>query len=280
MKCTKAIIPVAGFGTRRLPVTKAVEKCMLPVLNRPVIDYIVADCIAAGITEFFFVVGEDCRQLKQYYQRNQALEKHLVAHHKQRLLELIQPPQGCQFHFIEQTAHLPYGTSVPVWLCRNIVGADEQVLVIMGDQFLFNADGSSETAHFLHEAAQAAAPSAMLGVSVPKAEVHKYGIVSTQKRGNSDYFQYIIEKPTPELAPSNLMNASSYLFDKDFFAFVAEDMEHTREGEYLITDPLNTYVEAGHDIAVIRNHGEYLDCGTVEGWLHANQRVWRLSQVG
>lgn len=278
MNCTKAIIPVAGYGTRRLPITKAIEKCMLPVLNRPVIDYIVQDCIAAGIREFYFVVGEDCTQLRQYYGRNPLLEQHLHAHGKEQLLPLIMPPGDCTFEFIVQTADVPYGTSVPVWLCRDLITENEKVLVIMGDQFMFHDDGVSEAKLFLQAAQKAGTPSAMLALEVPHNAVSNYGILATKSHGDFEHFDYVIEKPPIDKAPTNLINASFYLFDKQFLYCVDEDMGWERAGEYMITDPLNTYVRAGNAIAVIRSTGEYLDCGTVTGWLHANQRVLEAEQ--
>lgn len=273
MKCRTAIIPVAGYGTRRLPITKAVEKCMLPVLNRPVVDYIVQDCIVAGIKEFYFVVSEDCMQLKQYYSHNRALEAHLREHGKEKMLSLIEPPTDITFHFVTQPPHGAYGTAVPVWLCRDLIPPHEQVLVIMGDNFLWNADGSSEAAYFIDEATKTNAQSALLGVEVPKHEVPQYGVLATEERGNVRYFTHVVEKPKVEEAPSSLINVSFYLFDPGFFNFLETYINQPRTGEYFITDPLNMYVAAGNELAVIPNKGEYLDCGTVDGWLYTNERV-------
>lgn len=147
MQCTKAIVLVAGFGTRRLPVAKAIEKCMLPVLNRPIVDYVVEDCIKAGIKEIFFVISEGQTQIKQFYSRQPALEQHLRDHKKEHLLPLALPTQDCTFHYIEQPAG-KYGTTVPVWLARDVIKEGEKVLVVSGDQFYFNEDGSSEARQF------------------------------------------------------------------------------------------------------------------------------------
>lgn len=273
MNVTKVIIPVAGYGTRRLPVSKSVEKCMIPVLNRPIVDYIVQDCIKAGIREFYFVINKGATQLKDFYSANPTLETYLNRNGKQDMISLIQPPGECTFNFIEQEVNQTYGTTVPVWLCRDAVKEGERVLVIMGDQFFFNPDGSSEAAHFLQQAAAAGTPSAMLAVEVPRAEVSKYGIVSLKKQGNFDLYERIVEKPAIEDAPSNLNNGSFYLVDRSFFAFLESGMKQTGGGELMITDVLNAYSDAGNQVAVIRNQGEYLDCGTVDGWLGANNRV-------
>lgn len=275
MKLTKAIIPVAGYGTRRLPVSKSIEKCMMPVLNRPIVDYVVQDCIAAGIRDFYFVVNQGATQLKSYYGRDDVFENYLRRNGKDNMIDLIQPPQDCQFHFIEQQVNESYGTTVPVWLCRDVIEPDEHVLVIMGDQFFFNQDGSSETAAFLGAVQKAGTPSAMLAVEVPHHDVSKYGIISTTQTGEFELFKTVVEKPAIENAPSNLNNASFYLFEQKIFDFIAQGMHTITNGEHYITDVLNAYVQAGNQVAVIRNRGEYLDCGNVDGWLHANNMLAR-----
>src|SRR5690606_36308538 len=139
-----AIIPVAGWGTRRLPITKSIEKCMLPIGNRPIIDYVVRDCIKAGITDIYFVVSKGSYQLQQYYARNESLEQFLQYNGKQDMIELTLPAQGVNFHFIEQDANHKYGTAVPVSLVFPQIAKGESVVVVMGDDFVYNADGSSE----------------------------------------------------------------------------------------------------------------------------------------
>lgn len=277
MKPTKAIIPVAGYATRRLPVSKSLEKCMLPVLNRPIVDYIVQDCIKAGITDFYFVVNQGATQLKTFYERDPNLEAYLQRNRKEKLLPLVAPPQGCAFHFIEQAPNQDYGTTVPVWLCREFVQPGENVLVIMGDQFFLNRDGESETAHFLQQALRPGMPSsAMLAVEVPREKVSKYGIVSVAPRDGYELYERIVEKPSIEEAPTNLNNGSFYLFDEKMFDFLEAGMHKLNHGEHYITDVLNDYVAAGNQVAVIRNRGEYLDCGNVDGWLYANNVLAKL----
>lgn len=104
MNPTKAIIAVAGYGTRRLPVSKAVEKCMLPLLNRPVLDYIVQDLVAAGVTNIFLVVSGDARQIREYYRRNVELEEYLEQNGKQQMVADILPPAGVRFHYPNREA--------------------------------------------------------------------------------------------------------------------------------------------------------------------------------
>ncbi len=274
MNCTKAIIPIAGYGTRRLPITKAIEKCMLPVGNRPVIDYVVEDCIRAGITEFMFVVGEEFDQIRRYYGQNQLLEEYLEHKGKTKELEEVQAlNKKARFHYVVQDQYQPYGTAVPVWLCRHLIKPGEKVLVVFGDQFFYRQDGGSELADFIAQAEQAGTPSAMLANEVAWEDVSHYGIVVTKKDADRELYQKIIEKPSRQAAPTNLSNASCFVFDPGIFPFIDDNLEQEFEGEHFLTDPLNAYAAAGNDIAVIRAKGEYLDCGTTEAWLHTNQRI-------
>jgi len=270
MTITKAIIPVAGWGTRRLPITKSIEKCMLPIGNVPVIDFIVQDCLKAGITDFYFVVSGEAPQLKSYYSRQHDLEEYLTKNSKTDILPLITPPEAT-FHFITQdTSQGRYGTTLAVWSCREFVEKGEQVLVIMGDQFFYRTDGGSNAADLINAVTANGLRSGLLGVYVPDDEVHKYGII---EKDESDNYVRIIEKPNFEDAPSNLNNASFYLFDSLLFDYFDQDMNTPHTGEYMIVDPINWYVRDGNRIKVIEAKGEYLDAGSVNGWLHANNVV-------
>ncbi len=273
MNCTKALIAVGGFGTRWLPLSKSIEKCMLPVGNRPVIDYIVDDCIAAGIKDIYFVVGEQSVQIRNYYGRNLALEAHLEKKGKIKELEQVRTvAQKANFHFIVQDTSMPYGTAIPVMLFKNTVELkpDEQVLVLMGDQFTYPKDGKSEAKMFMEHVADSGVSVGMGAVHVPREETYKYGILELTHHGHKNFLKQIIEHPTPEEAPSTLNNLSMYLFDAELF----DCLQHIKptKGEYYVIDALNIYVrEHKKDVAVYAATGEYLDCGTVEGWLHANK---------
>lgn len=267
MNITKAIIPVAGWGTRRLPITKTIEKCMLPIGNRPVVDYVVQDCIKAGITDIYFVISEQSTQLRDYYRTNIDLSDYLKRNHKDDLLPLIVPPK-IRMHYFVQSSYGKYGTAVPVSLVVPEVAEGESVVVLMGDDFIYRRDGQSEVARLIEAAGE---KSAMLGVNVPNEELSKYGVIRTNPDSN---FDGIVEKPAPDQAPSNMINVSKYVFDykalKTIESYVASE---TPSGEYFITDPINQYVSNGGQMTVVQAEGEYLDSGTVENWLKANQIV-------
>jgi len=267
---TKAIIPVAGWGTRRLPITKVIEKCMLPVGNRPIVDYVVEDCLKAGIREIYFVVNSGSTQLQSYYSSNEELVTYLERNGKHDMLPLIAAPENISFHYIVQPANGKYGTTIPVALAASNLAQGESVVVLMGDDFLFNPDGQSEVARLIEAAGEAG--SAMLGVSVPKDQVSRYGVLELNEH---EEFVQVVEKPPVDEAPSDLINVSKYVFNyemlQEIVGYANEDQ--SIGGEYLITEPINRYVQKGGKLKVIPAVGQYLDGGTVEGWLHANKVV-------
>lgn len=276
MKCTKAIISVAGYGTRRLPITKTIEKSMLPILNRPLVDYVVEDCIKAGITDIYFVVNDDSQQIRDYYSRSQQLEAYLHAVGKDSAISSVQPPQNVDFHFVEQDRGegARYGTAIPLALCRQFIAPDEHVLVLSGDDLIYNPDGSSEVVRLIDQVREAGGGSALLGVEVDPQAVSRYGVIAAHTQNDQLLFDYIQEKPAVGEAKSNLINVSKYLLEPAFFTYLDAAVQKDMDGaEYYITDPLNDYVADAHTVFVVPAKGTYLDGGTVEGWLHANNYV-------
>lgn len=268
MSITKAIIPVAGWGTRRLPVTKAIEKCMLPIGNRPIVDYVVQDCITAGITDIYFVVGEESTQIHEYYGRNGSLETYLIANGKEDMISMVVPPSGVRFHYVTQPNTGKHGTAIAVGIVVPELSAGESVVVLMGDDFIYNQDGSSEIARLI--AATPKGGNGMLGVTVAREQVSRYGVLQLNDQSE---FERIVEKPSPEAAPSNLINVSKYVLNHDLLTAIARYADVPLSGEYYITEPINQYVLGGGSVKVVQAHGRYLDGGSVEGWLHANNVV-------
>lgn len=270
-KITKAIIPVAGWGTRRLPITKAVEKCMLPVGNRPIIDYVVGDCVKAGIKDIYIIVSPGAKQVQDFYSKNEHLEAYLETNGKTDYLSLVRPPEGVNFHFIEQDVYgdARYGTAIPVSLVLPELDKEESVVVLMGDDFTYNKDGSSDIQRMLDTVEDGQC--AILGAQVNPNEVARYGVLEFDDQQN---FVQIVEKPSPEEAPSNVINISKYILSARALELIGEYAQ--REdilGEYYITVPLNQFVEEGGKMKVVPAEGKFLDGGSVEGWLEANNYV-------
>ena len=273
-KITKAIIPVAGWGTRRLPITKIIEKSMLPVGNRPLVDYSVQEVIKAGITDIYMVISnvEPC-QVQEFYRDNHALNDYLVERGKADRLALAKTlPDHVKIHYTTQDPAGRYGTAVPIALVVEEYNIDEPVLVFMGDDFVWNPDGESAAESLIHSL-QNADESAILGVEIPKEKVDKYGVLSI-KDGK---LTGVVEKPSVEEAPSNMINVSKYIMSKDLLRRIVNYVKSHDFGpldqEYLVTDPIDEYINEGGVIRVAPTTGEYLDGGSVEGWVHANNVV-------
>lgn len=273
-KITKAIIPVAGWGTRRLPITKIIEKSMLPVGNRPLVDYSVQELIAAGIKDIYMVISnvEPC-QVREFYQENLALNQYLIDRGKEDRLELAKVlPDDVKIHYTSQDPSKKYGTAVPIAMVAEEYNINEPVLVFMGDDFVWNPGGES-AAQALINSVQDENESAILGVEISKDKVEKYGVLS-EKDGK---LVSVVEKPTPEEAPSNLINVSKYIMSpallQKIVKYVNENDFGAKDQEYMVTDPIDEFIKEGGIIRVAPTTGEYLDGGSVEGWLHANNVV-------
>ena len=273
-KITKAIIPVAGWGTRRLPITKVIEKSMLPVGNRPLVDYSVQELIEAGVTDIYMVVSntEPC-QVREFYSDNIVLNDYLISRGKADRVALTKTlPEHVKIHYIAQDANSKYGTAVPVAMAAEEYNLNEPVIVYMGDDFIWNPEGESAATSLINSL-QSETDSAILGVEIPKEKVDKYGVLEVQDGKLTN----VVEKPSVEEAPSNLINVSKYILSADLLqkivAYVNEHDFGPTDQEYMITDPIYDYIKQGQTMRVASTSGQYLDGGSVEGWVHANNIV-------
>lgn len=276
MIVTKAIIPVAGWGTRRLPITKSIEKCMLPLLNRPIVDYSVTACIQAGITDIYFVVSGGAAQLRSYYEHNMPLESYLQAANKPEMAASILPPQKVNFHYVEQDMDDPhYGTTVPLWLCRDYVQSDEQFLVVNGDQHLFRSDGGNEAQDLIKLVSEEQADAGIIGIPVADNGLYQ-GLFVLKEHGE---LAGIHEFPAPGDRVSNLKNPGFYLLKGDIMELADRQIagQPNEQGEYFITDVVTQYA-ADHKMVVYRAKGTYFDCGTLESWVNANAELLKLTK--
>lgn len=272
---TKAIIPVAGWGTRRLPITKIIEKSMLPVGNRPLVDYSVQELIAAGVTDIYMVISnvEPC-QVREFYKDNIALNQYLEERGKSDRLKLAKTlPDNVKIHYISQDPSSKYGTAVPIALAVTEYNINEPVFVFMGDDFIWNPNGES-AAESLLAAVKSPEDCAILGNEISGEDISKYGVLSADEKG---CLKYIVEKPDPKSAPSNLVNVSKYIMSP---ALLQEIIEYVnthdfgpQDQEYLVTDPIDSFIKKGGIVRVAPNPGEFLDGGSLDGWVHANNVV-------
>ena len=271
---TKAIIPVAGYGTRFLPITKTINKTMLPILNRPVVDYIVEDCVKAGIKDIIFIIIPGETQLKDYYSRNQNLEAYLLDRNaRDKYQKIADIHKQANFHFVEQPQDGRYGTAIPPLLAQKFIEADEPFLVLMGDDIVFHSDGKSELKELIATYEAAGTDGAMACAQFSAKEIIKYAVVETTETGQYLHFKQMVEKPASDQVRSNLANISKYIFKYDMFNYIKKVQPNPENKEYYITDAINAYVADKHTVAVHKIRGQYLDGGTVEGWLKANDVV-------
>ena len=272
-RITKAIIPVAGWGTRRLPITKIIEKSMLPVGNRPLVDYSVQELIAAGVKDIYMVISnvEPC-QVQEFYKDNHALNNYLIERGKQDRLKLAKTlPDDITIHYTIQDPSGRYGTAVPVAMVVEEYNINEPVYCFMGDDFIWNPNGES-SAVSLEKAMQGDDESVILGIDHPYEALLNGGALTIE----NERLVKITEKPAPEQV-TGLASVSKYILSPSLLHEIVEYVNSHDFGpndqEYMITDPFASFIEKGGTIRVARTEGEYLDGGTVDGWLHANNVV-------
>ena len=229
MKVTKAIFPVAGLGTRFLPATKATPKEMMPVVDKPLIQYAVEEAVRAGITDLIFVTSSAKRAIEDHFDQNFELEMKLREKEKFALLEQVQNiiPAGVNCIYIRQKEALGLGHAV---LCaRDLIG-DEPFAILLADDLI---DGPCLTEMIQVMVGKNA--KGMLAVQeVPKNETQNYGILVADKNAR---VQELVEKPKPEHAPSNLAVVGRYLLPPQVFKYL-ETTEKGAGGEIQLTDAI------------------------------------------
>ena len=272
-KITKAIIPVAGWGTRRLPITKIIEKSMLPVGNRPLVDYSVQELVAAGVKDIYMIVSnvEPC-QVRAYYRDNLALNLYLKERGKEDRLEQAKTlPDDVRIHYIAQDPSDKYGTAVPVAMAAEEYNLNEPVFVFMGDDFIWNP-GKESSAESLLKAVKSPSESALVAISSPYEALLNGGALTVE----DEKVVKITEKPSPEQV-TGLASVSKYILSPEMLQEIVEYVHANDFGpldqEYMITDPFATYIAHGGTMRVAPTEGQYLDGGTLEGWVHANNVV-------
>ncbi|MCC6711662.1 MAG: NTP transferase domain-containing protein [Candidatus Pacebacteria bacterium] len=270
MKINKALIAAAGFGTRFLPFTKTIQKEMIPVLNKPVVDYLVDDLVKAGITEIVFVINEHNKQILHYFRENNRLKEYLERMNKTHLYEEVKTlHEKANFYFVKQQDSDPYGTTTPLKLAEEYLKNEESFVVLMGDDIPYNADGTSEVSLMIEHLNKTGAKALATFVEQPTSELHRYGIAETFEKNGFSYLKKLIEKPEPGTAPSNLANISKYILTPKVFDLIKHQTLDKKSGELYITDTV-TMLTNEEDVAVYSPKGTYLDCGFVLGWLKAN----------
>jgi UTP--glucose-1-phosphate uridylyltransferase len=260
----KAVFPVAGFGSRFLPATKASPKEMLPIVDKPLIQYAVEEAAAAGITDLIFITGRNKRAIEDHFDKAYEIESDLEAKGKGALLEVVKGvlPPGCRCIYIRQPEQLGLGHAV---LCAQPVVGDEPFAVLLADDLI---DAQPPV---MAQMAQrfAAEDCSILGVEeIPREHSASYGIVSPQRAGAElSAIQAIVEKPSPHKAPSTLAVVGRYVLTPGIFAKLAE-VRPGSGGEIQLTDAISALI-AEERVLAYRFAGKRFDCGSKLGYLEA-----------
>ncbi|MEK9146703.1 MAG: UTP--glucose-1-phosphate uridylyltransferase GalU [Patescibacteria group bacterium] len=263
-KVRKAVIPAAGFGTRFLPATKAMPKEMLPIVDKPIVQYVVEQAVGAGIEEVIIVTGWHKRAIEDHFDKHFELEARLEKDGKDELLAQVRKiSELANFVYVRQQQALGNGHAVLV--AREVVG-DEPFLVMWGDEF-FEADPSAP-AQLIAAYEKYGCPT-IAGVRIAHEDINKYGIADvTPVENNIFKINKIIEKPDADHAPSDLATHGSYLFTPDIFEILA-NIKPTSDGEIWIADAIDELITKRDVYAVELIGAKYYDCGSKAGYLKA-----------
>lgn len=260
----KAIFPVAGLGTRFLPATKAMPKEMLPVVDKPLIQYAVEEAAKAGITDMIFITGRHKRAIEDHFDSAPELERDLEVKGKTALLKTLRDivPSGINFIFIRQPEPLGLGHAV---LCGEPVIGNEPFAVILADDLI---DSKKPVIEQLMKTREDKGGGSVLAVQVvPREKTKDYGIVKVAEKGGVTKVESIIEKPDPDKAPSTLAVIGRYILEPEIFDSLKK-IPKGAGGEIQLTDAIARELEKKNTY-VCSYEGERFDCGSKQGFLNA-----------
>ncbi len=266
MKIRKAVIAVAGFGTRFLPATKVLPKELIPIVDRPIVQYLVEEAVASGIEDVILVTRPGSQGIADHFDSTRELEIHLQEQKKPELLKMIQDlPKMANIAMVRQGRHLPYGNGTPLLAARRFLGKDEPFVFMFGDDLVLSDVPGCKQLIELYEKHQ---PSAVIAAqAVPREETKKYGIVALKPGTNPPEMASIVEKPEPGKAPSLLAQLGRFVLTPR----VVEALETTALGkgnELYLTDALATVCKSNR-VLVHEIEGQWLTTGDPLSFLKA-----------
>lgn len=271
-KITKAVLPVAGLGTRFLPATKVMPKEMMPIFNKPIIQYVIEEAMDAGIEEFIFVTGRGKVIIEDHFDISYELERHLDRSQKHHYKDLITkgiPKPGKAF-FTRQQYPLGLGHAIG---CAKVLLDDEPFAVLLPDEYLRHSPSCMKAMVEIYNNTDA--KNVLAYQEVDKAKVSNYGIldVGNNKEGNNHTIQIkgLVEKPDSNKAPSNLAIIGRYILQPEVFKFL-EKAEQGVGGEIQLTDSIDKTISL-HKTYGYNYKGERFDCGNPLGLLEASIEV-------
>ena len=258
----KAVFPVAGFGTRFLPATKAMPKELMPIVDKPLIQYAAEEAIRAGIDTLIFITGRNKRAIEDHFDNNVELEAALRVKGKLQQADMVKNilPSGVECIFVRQPEQLGLGHAV---LCAERVVGDEPFAVLLADDFLLSERAG--TIADLVDAFEVSGKTQLSVMQVDADEISKYGVVFPGE--NLGEVLGLVEKPSVDKAPSNLASIGRYILTPDIFK-ILRTLPAGSGGEIQLSDAINIQAREGAVSAVMLN-GQRFDCGSVNGYIDA-----------
>lgn len=259
----KAIIPAAGLGTRFLPATKAMPKEMLPIVDKPTIQYIVEEAVASGIEDIIIVTGKGKRAIEDHFDYAPELEQNLLEKGKMEILEKVRQSSNVDIHYIRQKE--PKGLGHAVWCARNFIG-NEPFAVLLGDDIV---EAETPSLRQLIEQYEETLSSVIGVQTVGEDQTHRYGIVDpSYNKGRRYEVNNFVEKPAPGTAPSNLAIMGRYVFTPEIFKFL-EEQEIGAGGEIQLTDAIQK-LNAIQRVFAYDFEGQRYDVGEKLGFIQTS----------
>lgn len=258
-----AVIPAAGFGTRMLPATKSMPKEMMPILDKPAIQYVAEEAFDSGLNDIILVTGRHKRSVEDHFDDVPELEHLLREKGRSEALALLRTvPEGASVTYVRQAR--PLGLGHAILQARNHV-RDRPFAVLLGDDLIFGEDPVVAQLRRVYEETGC---SVLAVQEVPDEDVGKYGIVEVQKTNGHERLTRIVEKPSPDETSSRLASIGRYVFTPRIFEHLAK-LEPGAGGELQLTDAVQSLI-AQEEVLCLRFSGVRHDVGTIEGWLRAN----------
>ena len=270
-KITTAVFPVGGLGTRFLPATKAMPKEMLPIANKPIIQYAFEEAKQAGIEKFIFVTGRNKNTINNHFDHAYELENNLHYAGKEQELENVMSwmPKAGQICFVRQQK--PLGLGHAISCAQNFLPKDEPFVVILADELLMPSQNRAKNflAKMLDFYYRQNHNCSVVGVdAVEKSQTNKYGIIAVDNAKNNGLIVDMVEKPSPNLAPSNLAIIGRYILQPKIFEYLAK----TKQGkgnEIQLTDAMQQMCQ-DHPFYYQQINAPRFDCGSILGYIEAN----------
>lgn len=263
-KIRKAVFPVAGYGTRFLPATKAMPKELLPIVDKPLIQYAAEEAIAAGIDTLIFVTGRNKRAIEDHFDNNQELEMALRNKGADEQADMIKNilPAGVECIFVRQPEQLGLGHAV---LCAQRAVGNDPFAVLLADDFVTYNDNGIGTTEDLVRSFEVSGKTQLSVMEINGPDISKYGVVVPNRETNS--VAGLVEKPNANNAPSNLASIGRYVLTPDIFDII-RNQTNCAGGELELADAINSQAEKNAVESVMLN-GRRFDCGSVKGYVEA-----------